>query len=351
MTDVPDEDDVCLVWTADVEPHTLGHRVGAEKSDKYLFSQPVAVANKPCVLSYTVRAADRFKLLNFWMAIGGVCMDSDLVGVNKLKELKKQMTENRTATHGQFKDLLVKLARRRIVLLPCTTAHASKQDVVDNHYRDAFREAIAGSIVVLQHVDERTGACAMFGIGVVAEKAMVNDQGVHAFADPKDSGIFLPVMIIEIFDTNPFDADAGAHGGVFAGGHDRGEDMTKICISQATVDRRALPHPLAVWITENALQDASEAIRTLGDAAVSQGLRGHLATETRRAILLRSIARGTTASGMQPLRDLFDKPSGQRALDCEPCFPPSKKRGRAGEVLGELVTLYKHRRVSSWGAP
>ena len=335
-----------------MKAYTLGHRIDTEKSDKYLFAQTVAVAAKPRVLSYTVATSDRFKLLNFWMASHGVCMDSEPVGVKKLAELKKQLAENSAATHGQFKDLLLKHARKRIVLLPCAATYTSKQDAVDHHYRDVFQDSIVGSIVVFQHADERTGACVLFGIGVVAEKAMVNDQGVHAFADPKASGIFLPVMILKILDANPFDAEDGAHDGAFAGGSDRGEDWTKICISQGLVDgQRALPCPLSIWITENALHDASEAIRTRGTDAVWQSVRGLMATETRRAILLRSLV-----LDLQPLAGVFTLPSEQRALDCEPCFPPatdsSKKRGRdsAKEIVHRLKAAHKHRRVYAWGA-
>lgn len=348
---VQDEDDV-VAWPADMNPYTLGQRIDAEKSDKYLFNQPVAVAAKPCVLSYTVRASDRFKLLNFWMASRGQRMDSDLVGVKKLADLMEQLAES--ATRGHFNDLLLIHANNRIVLLPCATAYSAKQDVVDHHYRDAFLDGIVGSIVVLQTVDDRSGACVMFGIGVVVEKAMVNDQAVHAFADRKDSGIFLPVMILARLDENPFDA----HGGAFAEGHDRGEVMTKICVSQGFVDQRALPSPLSVWITENALSDAGGAIRTRGDDAVWQSVRGRMATETRRAMLLRSVvAAPGNAESLKPLRDLFDLPPEQRVLDCKQCFAPTggppKKNKRntdsAKEVVGKMVTAYKRRRVTHWG--
>jgi hypothetical protein len=342
---IPDEDDVsALQWASDMKAHTFGHRIDTDKSDKYLFNQPVAVAAKPAVLSYTIPAADRFKLLNMWMANIGVCMDSDVVGVKKLADLKKQLAESHVATHGQFRDLLSRIVRRRIVLLPCTTSYTSKQDVVDHHYRDAFNDAIVGNIVVLHHVDERTGECVLFGIGVVVEKAMANDQGVHAFADPKSSGILLPVMILTILDANPYDADAiSDYGGAFSGGSVRGDDWTKICVSQGTIaGQRALPAPLSIWIAENALSHAAEAIRTTGG-------RG-MAVETRRAILLRSLVQGVT-----PLSGIFE--AGQRALECEPCFPPTldsstKKRCRdsAKEVVLRLKTTHKHRRVYNWGA-
>ena len=343
---IPDEDDVsALQWAPDMKAHTLGHRIDIDKSDKYLFNQPVAVAAKPAVLSYTMPAADRFKLLNLWMANIGVCMDSDIVGVKKLADLKKQQAESPAATHGQFRDLLSRIVRRRIVLLPCATSYTCKQDVVDHHYSDAFSDAIVGNIVVLHHVDERTGECVLFGIGVVVEKAMANDQGVHAFADPKSSGIFLPVMILAILDANPYDAEAVSdYGGAFSNGSDRGEDWTKICVSQGTIaGQRALPAPLSVWITENALSHAAEAIRTGGDTG-----RG-MAIEIRRAILLRSLVQG-----VKPLAGIFE--AGQRALECEPCFPPtldsSKKRCRdsAKEVVLRLKTTHKHRRVYNWGA-
>ena len=353
---VQDEEDDVVAWPTDMNPYTLGQRIDAEKSDKYLFNQPVAVAAKPCVLSYTVRASDRFKLLNFWMASRGQRMDSDLVGVKKLADLMEQLAE--PATRGHFNDLLLIHANNRIVLLPCATAYSSKQDVVDHHYRDAFRDARVGSIVVLQTVDDRTGACVMFGIGVVVEKAMVNDQAVHAFADRNDSSIFLPVMILARLDENPFDAQGGACFACFAEGHDRGEVMTKICVSQSPVDHRSLPSPLSVWITENALRDAGEAIRTRGDDAVWQSVRGRMATETRRAMLLRSLATAPgNAEALKPLRHLFDLPPEQRALDCKQCFAPTggppKKNKRntdsAKEVVGKMVTAYKRRRVTHWG--
>lgn len=296
-----------------------------------------------------------YKLLNFFLATRGKCMDSETIFPKKLARLKKEIAdEDTSAVKGQLREELVSHARKRIVLLPCGPGCAmTKANVVDVFCKDAFQDSFAGKLVVLQHVNDRTGECVLFGLGVVVEKALLNDMGLCAFERAEDSAVLLPVMVLAIFDANPigFAGSGGAYDGAFAGS---AMDPVKlgILVSQGrTATQMALPPELAPWISRDAL-DAARG---------NNGGAAALALEARRAILLRALARRyldadprkpTEVSLLQPVLDIFDGPPATAAVGVAQCFPVDaggKKRKAGKEIVEAMKRAHTQRRLYVWG--
>lgn len=300
--------------------------------------------------------SQKYKFLNYLLATRGKCMDSETIYPAKMTKLKKEMLDTAaSAVKGQLREELVAQARRRIVLLPCGADCAlTKANVVDVFCKDAFQESIVGNVVVLQHVDDRTGECVLFGVGVVVEKALLNDSGICAFERPDDSAVLLPVMVLAIFDVNPIaTAEWAAADGAFAGSH---ADPVKLAIlvSQGrTAAHSALPPELEPWISNGTL----EAVRRGPDRSL---LVNALALETRRAVLLRALARrylgadqrkAGEASLLQPLVDMFEGAEGPREVpECFPVDPAGTKKRKAGkEVVEAAKRAHTLRRTYLWG--